>query len=83
MAKKEKKPEVKVEAPVAAPLAPVVESPKYTTFYIERIKGIWNFNLIQIQDDKVISKKSTECMNKDHALEKFKISFAQTYFLGK
>lgn len=83
--KKDKKPEVKTEtiAPAVAPIVPVVESPKFISFYIEKEKGLWRLNLVELQDNKVISKKTFECENKAHALEKFKIKFAETYFIGK
>lgn len=77
-AKEKKAVEVKKEIAATAPASPI-----YKAFYIMKDKGSWHFVMADIQDDKVISKKSKDCENKALSLENFKIEFARYYYFGR
>lgn len=77
-----KKPGDKAVEP-ATPATPIVDMPKTSAFSIEKDKGLWKLIISEIQDSKVISRKVIDCENRAHALERFKIKFAETYFIGR
>lgn len=63
---------------------PVVStSPIHKAFYIEKSAGSWKLVVADIQDDKVIGKKTKECDNKALSLENFKIQFSKHYYFGQ
>lgn len=77
-----KKLEKKAEAP-ATTTDQKVASPIVKAFYVEKTTGTWKLCIVEIQDEKVISKKEHEAMNKSHCLEEFKIQFGRYYYFGK
>lgn len=83
--KKDKAPESKPAAIPAADLKlpPTAELSKTIAFSVEREKGLWKLVISELQGDKVVSRKVTDCENRSHALERFKIKFAEQYFIGK
>lgn len=81
--KKDKATEAKVEVASVEVVTITPEQPKVTNFSIEKDKGLWRLVVSEVQGDKVTGRKVIECENKAHALEKFKIKFAEHYFLGK
>ena len=79
-----KKDKTKVDAPaVVTPVIPTIESPKVIAFSVEKDKGLWRLVLSELQDSKVVGRKVIECENRAHALERFKIKFAELYFIGR
>lgn len=60
-----------------------IELPKTAAFSVEKEKGLWKLVISEIQGDKVVSKKVIDCENRAHALERFKIKFAEQYFIGR
>jgi hypothetical protein len=59
-------------------------SPVRVAYAIEKEPGTgWVFVEYEIKNDKVVNKKMKECMDKDHAIEVYKISFVTKFIEGR
>lgn len=43
----------------------------------------WLFITYELKGGKVIKETSKECMDKDHAIEVYKLAFVDTFIIGK
>lgn len=59
-------------------------SPAIPAYSMTHIPGEgWKFITYQIKGDKIVDTHVKDCMDKDHAIESYKIAFTDSFIYGK